>query len=160
MATERTYTEDEVLDMVQAEIASRPQIDLPVVHEFTKGLYSRQLFMPAGVEISSKCHKTQHQYVIAFGVVDIYLKGKGWERVIGYKRGVTEPGTRRVFRTITDTMLITFHPTERMPENDTPEAIEKAADLVEEDIIEKRENPFLGDKKQEELWHSYSPEQQ
>lgn len=148
---EQTYTEDEVLDMVQAEIASRPQIELPVVHIFTKGLYSRELFMPAGVEVSSKCHKTQHQYIIAFGVVDIYLKGKGWERVIGYKRGITEPGTRRVFRTITDTMLITFHPTERVPENNTMEAIERTADLVEEDIIEKRENKFLGGNKQEVL---------
>lgn len=148
---EQLYTEDEVLDMVQAEIASRPQIELPIVHLFTKGMYSRELFMPAGIEVSSKCHKTQHQFVIAFGVVDIYLKGSGWERVIGYKKGVTEPGTRRVFRTITDTMLITFHPTERMPENSTPEAIALAADLVEEDIIEKRENPFLGRNKQEVL---------
>lgn len=147
----QTYTEDQVLDMVQAEIASRPQIDLPVNHVFTKGLYSRELLMPAGIEVSSKCHKTQHQFVIAFGVVDIYLKGSGWERVIGYKKGVTEPGTRRVFRTITDTMLITFHPTERMPEDTTQEAIEKAADLVEEDIIEKRENPFLEGNKQEVL---------
>lgn len=143
MNKEQLYTEDEALDMVHAEIASRPQIDLPVEHIFTEGLYSRQLFMPAGIEIMSKCHKTQHQFIIAFGVVDIYLKGHGWERVIGYKRGITEPGTRRVFRTITDTMLITFHPTEIKPKTNSPEDIEYAAFLVEEAIIEKRHNKFL-----------------
>ena len=82
-------------------------------------------------------------------MVDIYLKGKGWERVVGYKIGITEPGTRRVFRTITDTMLITFHPTDRVVTDDSIEGIEAVADLVEYDIIEKRDNPYLGTKVQE-----------
>lgn len=147
----KTFTEHEVLDMVQAEIASRPQIYLPVVHTFTKGLYSRELPMPAGIEISSKCHKTQHQWIIPFGIVDIYLNGRGWERVVGYAKGITEPGTRRVFRTITDTLLITFHPTDIMPHNNSEEAKEAAALLIEEAIIEKRDNPYLYGHKQEVL---------
>lgn len=146
---EPTYSEDVVLDLVHAEIASRPQVDLPVKHVFTKGLYSRELLMPAGLEIMSKCHKTQHQFVIAFGDVDIYLKGSGWQRIVGYYKGITEPGTRRVFRTHADTMLITFHPTERYP-TDTCDT-EATALLVEEDIIERRYNPYLGMRKQEEL---------
>jgi hypothetical protein len=146
-----TYTEDQVLDLVEAEIASRPQLDLPVAACFTKGLYSRQLFMPAGIEISSECHKTQHQFIIAFGVVDIYLKGRGWERVAGYKHGITEPGTRRVFRTITDTMLITFHPIDKELKDDTIEGIQELEALVRYDIIEKRVNPYLNGGKKEEL---------
>lgn len=148
---EQQFTEDQVLDIVQAEIASRPQLDLPIAPCFTKGLYSRQLFMPAGIEVSSECHKTQHQFIIAFGVVDIYLKGRGWERVAGYKHGITEPGTRRVFRTITDTMLITFHPIDKELTENSIEAIAELEALVRYDIIEKRDNPYLGTKIQEVL---------
>jgi len=146
---EQTFTEDQVLDLVHAAIADKPQVELPVKHVFTKGLYSRELFMPAGLEIMSKCHKTQHQFVIAYGNVDIYLKGRGWERVIGYHKGVTEPGTRRVFVTHEDTMLITFHPTERFPTDEC--GVEETALLVEHDIIEARENPYLEGRKQEAL---------
>lgn len=146
---QETYTEDEVLDLVHAAIAEKPQVELPVKHVFTKGLYSRELFMPAGLELMSKCHKTQHQFVIAYGDVDIYLKGRGWERVIGYLKGVTEPGTRRVFRTYADTMLITFHPTDRFPTLECD--AEATALLVEHDIIDPRENPYLNTNKQEAL---------
>lgn len=148
---EQQFTEHQVLDIVQAEIASRSQLDLPIAPCFTKGLYSRQLFMPAGIEVSSECHKTQHQFIIAFGVVDIYLNGRGWERVVGYRQGITEPGTRRVFRTITDTMLITFHPIDKELTENSIEAIAELEALVRYDIIEKRNNPYLGTKIQEVL---------
>lgn len=146
---QETYTEDEVLDLVHAAIADKPQVELPVKHVFTKGLYSRELFMPAGLEIMSKCHKTQHQFIIAYGDVDIYLNGRGWERTIGYHKGITEPGTRRVFRTFADTMMITFHPTDRYPTETC--GIEETALLVEQDIIEVRENTYLSHNKQEAL---------
>jgi hypothetical protein len=148
---DKQFTEEQVLDMVEAEIASRPQLNLPIAPCFTKGLYSRQLFMPAGIEVSSECHKTQHQFIIAFGIVDIYLNGRGWERVVGYKHGITEPGTRRVFRTLTDTMLITFHPIDKELTEHSREAIEALEALVRYEIIEKRDNKYLGQKIQEAL---------
>lgn len=148
---EQTFTEDEVLDMVHAEIASRPQIFLEPIHTFTKGMYSRELFMPAGMEIISEWHDTQHQWVCPYGIVDVYLKGEGWRRVIGYTRGITEPDTRRVLRTITNTLWITFHPTDRVPEDNTPEAVEACALLVKNDIIREHPNPYLEVKEKERL---------
>jgi len=147
----QTFTEDEVLDMVHAEIASRPQILLEPVHTFTKGMYSRELFMPAGMEIISEWHDTQHQWVITTGIVDVYLKGQGWTRITGPARGITEPDTRRVLRTITNTLWITFHPTDRMPEDNTPEAVEACALLVKNDILRVHNNPYLGENKKQEV---------
>jgi hypothetical protein len=52
-----------------------------------------------------------------------------------------------VLRTIADTLFITFHPTDITPADDSFEAAEAAALLIEEQIIEKRENPYLPENK-------------
>lgn len=144
------YSEDQVLDMVHAEIASRPQILLEPVHTFTHGMYSRELFMPAGMEIISEWHDTQHQWVVPYGIVDVYLKGDGWKRIVGPARGITEPDTRRVLRTITNTLWITFHPTDRQPTDETPEAVIACAELVKNDILRVHHNPYLKAPKEQE----------
>jgi hypothetical protein len=140
---EERYSVDEVLDMVEATILSRPQIQLKAKHTFTKGLYCRELFMPAGTEVISKCHNTQHQWVSLLGIVLVFTKHTGWKLVTSPERGITEPDTRRVLRTVTDCVWLTFHPTDHFPKDDSEEEILKAVALVEEDIILKRVNPLI-----------------
>ena len=56
-------TRDEKIDELEAVMLENfPIIDCPLVHRFTEGLYVREIFMPAGSLITSKIHKTQHQY--------------------------------------------------------------------------------------------------
>lgn len=148
--SETLYSEDEVLDMVHAEIASCPQILMEPVHTFTKGMYSRELFMPAGTKIISEWHDTQHQWVVPYGIVDVYCKGTGWKRIVGPARGITEADTRRVLVTITNTLWITFHPTDMEPEDNTPEAVVACADLVKKDILRVHNNPYLDMNKEQE----------
>lgn len=138
------YSIDQVFDMVHVAIAARPQVQCTLRHTFTKGLYCRELTMPAGTDIISKWHKTQHQFVVLEGSVEVFLRfNKEWILVEAPKHGITQAGTRRVLRTITKTVWLTFHPTERFPEDDSEQALLKAVEEVEEDIIYKRENPLL-----------------
>lgn len=119
----------EVLDAFQLIMQEEPQVECPLVHTFTKGLYSRQINMPKDSYIISKVHKTQHQFVVSQGVVDVYNVVDGTcERLIAPYSGVTEPGTRRLLYTCEDTIWTTYHPTDKT-----------TVEEVEEDIIEKRE---------------------
>jgi len=44
-----------------------PQLDAPVKHHFSKGVYAREIFMPKGMLIVGKVHKTRHLNIISQG---------------------------------------------------------------------------------------------
>ena len=107
-------------------------VDCPVKHHFTDGLYVREIFMPKGTLITSKIHKTQHQYFVLKGKCIVWIDGV--EHVIEAPFvGTTEPNTRRVLYILEDCIWATSHPN---PDNETVEKIE-------ERIIEKHDNPCL-----------------
>jgi hypothetical protein len=109
-----------------------PIMDCPVTHRFTDKLYVREIFMPAGMLITSKIHKTQHQYFVLKGKCIVWIDGI--EHLIEAPYiGITEPGTRRVLYIIEDCVWATTHVNE---DNETVEQIE-------ERIIEKHDNPCL-----------------
>lgn len=109
-----------------------PVIDCPVTHRFTDGMYVREIFMPAGAFITSKIHKTQHQFFILKGKATVWIDGVE-ETIEAPYIGITEPGTRRVLLVLEDCIWATSHPN---PNNETLEQLE-------ERIIEKNDNPYL-----------------
>lgn len=117
-----------------------PLADFPVVHRFTPGLYSREIFMPAGSVLTSKIHRTEHPFVILKGVVSVWTADEGTTTLRAPHTGITKPGTRRVLFVHEDTIWITFH----AGEEDTVEAIEDR-------IIEKRDNRRLTAEQKEML---------
>jgi hypothetical protein len=56
-----------------------PQVECPLEHFFSEGIYVRQILMPAGAYVVGKKHKTTHLNVIIAGSVDILLDGGGSE---------------------------------------------------------------------------------
>tara|TARA_R110000851_G_scaffold158030_2_gene300919 strand:+ start:5423 stop:5875 length:453 start_codon:yes stop_codon:yes gene_type:complete len=44
-----------------------PQLDAPVKHHFSKGVYAREIFMPKDMWIVGKVHKTRHLNIISQG---------------------------------------------------------------------------------------------
>lgn len=109
-------------------------VDCPLTHRFTDGLYVREIFMPAGTLITSKIHKTQHQYFVLQGKVIVWIDGV--EHLIEAPYiGVTEPNTRRVLYILEDCIWATSHPN---PDNETVEQIEDR-------ILDKHENVLLSE---------------
>lgn len=89
-------------------------------------MYSREIFMPAGSIITSKIHKTEHQYVVLSGRCRVYnTEDDSFVELSAGHIGVTKPGTRRVLLMLEDTRWVTFHPTQ----STTLEEIEK--ELIE-----------------------------
>lgn len=141
------WDDPEKLDALELSMLASglPVVDLPVTHRWTPGMYSREIFMPATFEragqiyhtvLTSKIHKTEHQFVVISGRAEVYVPGVGVEVLEAGHVGITKPGTRRVLLIHEDCRWITFHPLEEGEEGDL--------EAIEARIIERRELPGGG----------------
>lgn len=113
------------IDVVDAVLSRLPQVECPVTHCFTPGLYRRSVVVPEGVLATSKIHRTEHQWILLRGSMSVWTEETGWSRVNAPYMGVTKPGTRRVGFAHVESEWVTFHATEAT----TPEEVE--AEVIE-----------------------------
>lgn len=143
---------DEVVDQIEAKIISDlPPVECPIRHYFTPGLYCREMFVPAGTILTSKCHKTEHPFIVSKGCVSVIKQEKVEAFIEAPYFGITYPNTRRVIYAHEDTIWTTIHATDIKPESDSEEDILKAALKIEEQIIYPHENKCIGNKEMEEI---------
>lgn len=100
------------IDELEGAMLAGVQVEMPVTHRLTPGLYSREIFIPAGTLLTSAVHRTEHQFVISQGRIAVISENEGRVIYEAPHTGVTLPGTRRVLHAETDTIWITFHATE------------------------------------------------
>jgi hypothetical protein len=135
---DRNLSEEEfhdVLDRCEAEILRRfKEIDLPLTHTFTPGLYIRQIFMPAGALLTSQIHNTEHPFTISIGLCTVFTRTEGVQLYGAPYTGITKPGTKRLLYIHEDTVWTTYHPN---PDN------LKDPEEIGDKILIKRENPLL-----------------
>jgi len=107
-------SQKEKMDLFEAELAKCPQVNCPLVHRFSDGMYIREIHMPAGIIVTSRTHKTQHPFVISKGVVEVIKEDGSREVLQAPYTGITEIGSRRVVLVHADTIWSTFHITEKI----------------------------------------------
>ena len=113
-------------------------------HVFTPGLYTREIFMPAGALVVSRIHLHEHPFIISQGKVSVY-DGETIEVHEAPYIGVTAPGTKRILYTHEDTVWATFHVTDKktLDELDVNGVI--TCDTFKEyDMLEDKETLWLG----------------
>lgn len=88
-----------------------PQLELKVYHHFSKGVYARELHIPAGVILTGEIHKFENLNILSQGTIEV-LTEKGVERVEAPFTIVSPAGTKRVARALTDCVWTTIHGTE------------------------------------------------
>lgn len=119
-----------MMDKAEAAIAALPPVELPLKHVFTPSLYGRQIFLPAGTVLTSRRHKTEHQFVLAQGHVQVLKEsGNSFEIEGDFHapyHGVTKAGTKRLLYAVTSCVWITFHSTEL---TDPDEIVEEITDM-------------------------------
>lgn len=98
---------------IDRDIASFPKVECPVSGIFTKGLYTRRIFMPAGTRIRSKIHETEHQYIVSQGAALVSENGAPTILLQAPYHGVTQPGTWRELFIVMDCVWTTMHPTDK-----------------------------------------------
>lgn len=135
---------DRIDEFEAALLENFPVVDCPVRHRFTPGLYIREIFMPAGITVTSLIHDTIHPFCILQGKVIVFNEEEGTQELQAPLLEITYPNTRRILQIVEDTVWVTFHPTDIVPESASEEDIQKAVDKICRKIIRKHENKILG----------------
>lgn len=123
----------EKIDELESALIEGEQIECPLVHRFTKGLYIREVTMPAGLLATTKIHNTQHPFIISKGKVNVMI-GENIQTLEAPYCGITEPGTRRVIYVLEDCVWTTIH-----RNDDDCKDLEE----IETRLIEPHNNPLL-----------------
>jgi hypothetical protein len=125
-----------VVDKIEAFIdKNMTKVEFPLKHVFTKGLYSRIMFIPAGGILVGRIHKFEHQFVVSQGEICVIDELTGSREFIKAPyHGTTEAGARRAGFAITDTIWATFHVTNL---TDPEEIVEKFTDYPLNPLINK-----------------------
>ena len=119
---------DEIRDLIgELEIVTKKeeQVEVPIWHYFSKGVYAREMFAKKGTFIVGKIHKFQNLNIISKGEVSI-LSIEGVKHLKAPSTFVSVPGVKRVIFVHEDCVWTTIHGT-----NETD--LEK----IEEEVIVK-----------------------
>jgi|SRR6187402_82769 len=135
---------NEKIDELELSMMACPPVNCPLIHKFVPGMYIREIIMPAGTLITSMIHKTKHPYFVMQGKVSVYSENFGEQFIEAPYYGITLPDTRRVLYIHENCVWITCHKTNIQPKDETEESILEAVGLIEDEILDKRENPLLG----------------
>jgi hypothetical protein len=131
MLVHPAYLADYLME-IQSKIAEIPQIECPVEHYFSAGVYTRKMFIPAGTIIVGKTHRFQTTNIIAQGDITV-LTTKGMTRFKAPDVVISEAGIKKVGYAHKDTVWINVHPTD-----------ETDLEKIEELFIIKEDLPWLG----------------
>jgi hypothetical protein len=123
------------IDEFEGLLAQLPPVKCELKHEFKPGWYNRTIFMPAGLLLTSKIHRSSHQFEISKGRVMVMINDIT-ELLVAPYTGLTKPGTRRIILVLEDTVWTTFH-----KNDDDCQDLEE----LERRLIYPHDNPYLSE---------------
>lgn len=115
-ARKAIYWLEGVLDQMNCE-GKIDEDTLKPIHRFSKGIYTRELTMPAGTVIVGKRHAQEHLVVMTEGFCTV-LTERGWEDLRAPCTFTSPAGEKRVLFVHEQTTWMTIHRTdaETLPE--------------------------------------------
>ena len=108
---EKPKTMRQKVEGIEALMSAMPNVDLPVINHFSKGVYARELHIPAGTVLTGKIHKFDNFNILSKGEISV-LTENGVERVSAPFSIVSPAGTKRIAYAHTDCIWTTIHGTE------------------------------------------------
>lgn len=84
------------------------QLDIPVTHLFSPGVYLREITMPAGASCVGHRHKHRHFNIALTGRAVVTIDGVSTEIVAPF-RFESAPGAQKMFQVIEDLRWLTIH---------------------------------------------------
>lgn len=116
---------------VEALMKLQPQVECKVIHHFSKGVYARELHIPAGVVLTGEIHKFTNLNILSKGKIQV-LVGDMIQELEAPQHIVSPPGTKRIARTLTECVWTTIHGTDEVD-----------LDIIEKTFIAKSEQEWL-----------------
>lgn len=113
-------------------------------HYFAPGLYLREIFIPKGVTLTGKIHKTEHLCILSKGRVSVYTED-GIKEIEASTVVPSLPGTKRVMYAHEDSVWINCH---HNPSDERD--LEKIDDVFVVDTFDQFKS-FMEQKEQKQL---------
>ena len=107
------YTPEEVRSAIasaQAVMATMEQVEVPVTHHFSDGIYGREIFLRRGTLFTGRIHKQNDLSVCLSGICEI-LTPDGWKRCEAGDITISRKGVKPIARAVEDTRWLTNHAT-------------------------------------------------
>jgi hypothetical protein len=102
-------THAQVVDAITEYIDQNcEQLEIPVTHRFSPGVYCREITMPAGASCVGHRHKTRHQNIALTGMAVVTIDGVTTEIVAPFVFE-SAPGAQKMFQVIEDLRWLTIH---------------------------------------------------
>ena len=117
------------IDRLQAEMAQMPQAELETEHFFSPGMYLRRVYRPAGTLIVGKVHKKAHFFLCAKGEIIAWTE-TGMKRLQAGDVVESQPGTKRVTLSVTDSIGVTVHLTDKTDLDEIEQELVEPDDLA------------------------------
>jgi len=81
---------------IEELMLQQPQLEIPVRHYFSDGVYAREITIPKGVLVTGKIHKYQQLNILSKGELSVWVDENKIERVKAPFTTVSPPGTKRI----------------------------------------------------------------
>jgi len=94
----------------EAFMKTLPQLELKVVHHFSKDIYARELHIPADTILVGEIHKFKNLNILSKGRMLVSTEEGMIEVEAGFTI-VSPPGTKRIAKALTDCIWTTIHGT-------------------------------------------------
>lgn len=132
------------IEALEAEWAKLPQVEIPVVHRFSGGIYAREITIPEDTFLTGRIYKENHFDVMVYGDVTV-SSDEGKKRLTGFNIFEGNTGKKRAGYAHKETKWITFCTSEEMEDDEYLEALtcgsfdELTEELKAVDYIEEHE---------------------
>ena len=101
-----TLTRDKIF-AIEAEMLKLPQIEIPVQHIFSPGLYAREITVPEGALITGVIHKYPQINLLSKGVIRVSLP-EGIREIQAPYTVVSPAGIKRIAYAVTEVVWTTI----------------------------------------------------
>jgi len=112
-------------------LKTQPQVDIETKHYFSKGVYAREITIPAGVILTGEIHKFTNLNILSKGKIQV-LMGDTVQEIEAPYTVVSPAGTKRIAYTLTECVWTTIHGTDEIDLN-----------IIEQTFIAKSEEEWL-----------------
>jgi hypothetical protein len=88
-------TDRDKVNLLEAEMLGHEQVQIPIRHHFSPGVYAREITIPAGTLLTGRIHKFEQLNILSGGEISV-LTHEGMKRVKAPFTIVSPPGTKRI----------------------------------------------------------------
>lgn len=92
------------------DLVTKPQIAMPLTHHFAPGIYTREIFMPAGTFVIGHEHRTTHFNIVLTGRARVMMEADApAEEIVAPCIFVSGAGVQKVLLIEEDMRWLTIH---------------------------------------------------